>query len=331
MHSFNTLISQLFAPHKGIIAADDRPESMDKRLSQFNIEANKQNRTRYREIVVTTPGIERFISGIIFSEETLLDPLSDGRRFNDVLNSRGMIVGVKVDEGLAPYQNSPIEKISIGLDSLEKKLINYKKHGAQFCKWRSVFTISNTCPSIDCIVENCKILSVYAKIALKNGFVPILEPEVLMDGDHNIERCHFVTAQVLRHLFETLQKESVNTTNIILKCNMILSGHDAKIKASPQEVARHTIEVLSTSAPHNVGGVVFLSGGQSTLEAMLNLNEIVKINPLPYPVSFCFDRVFMSPVLQSWQGHEQNIEKAQKELLAVVKNVSQAENGKFTT
>lgn len=330
MHSYKTIIHQLLAPNKGIIATDDRPDSMDKRLSQFNIESSKQNRTLCREIIITTPDIERFVSGVIFNEETLLDTLSDGRKFDQVLHSRGMIVGIKVDEGLTPHQGSPIEKVSIGLESLEKKLIDYKKHGAQFCKWRSVFTISDTIPSIDCIIENCRILSSYARVALENSFVPILEPEVLMDGDHNIEKCQEVTSQVLRHLFDTLQKEKIDTSNIILKCNMILPGHEAKIKASPQEVARHTIEALSISVPRNIGGIVFLSGGQSTLEATLNLNAIAQIQPVAWPISFSFDRAFVIPVLQSWQGHGQNIKKAQKELLRVVNDISQATNGKLT-
>lgn len=172
-------------------------------------------------------------------------------------------------------------------------------------------------------------MSTYAKIALENGFVPILEPEVLMDGNHTIEKCHTITSQVLRHLFEILQKEGVDEVNIILKCNMVLPGDTAKIKVPPQEAERHTIEVLSTSVPRDVGGIVFLSGGQSTLEATLNLNAIGQIKSAPWPISFSFDRAFVLPVLHIWQGHNQNIPNAQKKLLEAVKGTSQALVGKY--
>src|SRR3990167_5942146 len=286
------LIRFLLRHGKGIIAADDRPESMNKRLEEFKISPTSKNRTLYREIVATTPGIERYISGVILHEETLIATLSSGRSFHETLHARGIITGVKVDQGLEPY-NKSAEQTTKGIGTLSKRLVEYKKHGAQFCKWRCVFIITDSTPSDDLIKENAKNLAMYVKTVLASDLVPIIEPEVLMEGNHSLSDCHEVTRRVLQSVFDAIENEKINMAHIILKCNMILPGKKAKVKASPQEVAYETVECLHSAVPAETGGIVFLSGGQSTIEAILNLNAIFKISPLPWPVSFSFDRAFM--------------------------------------
>ena len=327
--SLKPLVNYLFGPGKGLVAADDKPDSTNKRLEEFNIPETLEKRTRYREIVVTTTNIEKYISGIIFHEETLSNTLSDGRLFHEVLRSRGIITGIKVDQGLTLLSRSSIEQKTNGLETLADRLLDYKKFGAQFCKWRSVFTIGKDMPTDECINENIKIFAKYTQIALQNNYLPILEPEVLTLGDHPIEVCKKTTQQILLSLFALLDKENVDMSQVILKTNMVLPGTDAKIKASPSEVAEKTIGCLTGSVPHNTGGIVFLSGGQSTLEANLHLNAICQVKSLPWPISFSFDRAFMYPVLKAWQGRKENIVRAQNELLEVTKDSSQALQGVF--
>ncbi len=321
------LINQLLAPGKGIIAADDRPQTINTRLEEWNIEPTSQNRTLYREIVATTPGLEKFASGVIFHKETLGSTLSDGRSFKDALHARGIVIGIKVDEGLSHYDQESNEQYTKGLSSLAKRLKEHKLQGAQFCKWRSVFVISAITPSEEVIANNVSRLVTYTQIALESNYVPILEPEVLMDGSHSIDDCQKATKIVLHTVFEELKKASVNLSDIILKCNMILPGTKTKSKSTPLEVAQKTTELLKTVVPAQTGAVVFLSGGQSTFEAMLNLNAIGQNLSLPYPVSFSFDRAFMYPVLKIWQGKSQNIKKAQEELLTIIANMSKARTG----
>lgn len=307
---------------KGILAADESFPTIEKRFKSIGIESTHENRTAYRKLLFETPGIEEFISGIILFEETLKDNL---------LVNPNIIKGIKVDEGLKDMPGFPGDKVTEGLDSLATRLVEYKNLGAKFAKWRAAFSVTIVNPSIQCVEENSKRLAEYASICQANGIVPIVEPEILMDGAHTIDKCYEITRSVLKLVFMNLRNKNINFSSMLLKPNMILPGTDSP-KASPQEVAQKTLEILNEVVPKEVPGIVFLSGGQEEEEATANLQEINRLNTekkiVPFALSFSYGRALQNSALTIWSGKSENIKLAQDTFYSRAKMNSLATYGK---
>jgi len=311
-HKLTTIVAKLMHRHKGILAADESNTSCNKRFAEYNIPGTEENRRRYRELLLTAPHIEKYTSGVILYDETIRQMTLDGELFRDVLKQKGILIGIKVDKGLEEINPGSKETVTKGLEDLRSRLIDYKQMHATFTKWRAAFSVSNTLPSDEAIQENCDILARYARIVQETGMVPMVEPEVLLEGNHTIERARAVTEKVLTKLFEALEKHEVYLGGLILKTSMVVSGSEAEVEASHELVAAHTSEVLKKVVPPHTGGVVFLSGGQSPQYALHNLNEIATQGPYPWPLTFSFSRALQAPALDAWLGEDENTKKAQE-------------------
>ena len=319
---------QLVAPGKGILAADESSGTIKKRFEALGIEDSVENHRKYRELLFTTPNIEEYISGVIMFEETLRQKTADNVSFPDYLGVRGVLPGIKIDQGLEPFGTSEIEKTTKGLEGLGERLGGYVGLGAKFTKFRSTFTISSETPTLENIAANAEIQAQMAKGSQEKGLLPICEPEVLMDGNHSLSKCQEVTTQVLKELFVSLKKYEVDIRQLFVKTNMVLPGKEAS-KAEPKEVARATIEALRNSVPAEVPAIVFLSGGQSPDEACANLNAIVKTGEKTWELSFSFARALQSKAMESWQGKDKNVKLAQEAFLERARLVSLARQGKL--
>jgi len=329
--TLTNIVSKLMHPHKGILAADESNASANKRFEDFNISQTEESRRAYRQTLLTAPGIENYVSGVILYDETIRQMSDDGVLFKDILLNKDILVGIKVDKGLVPFLSNSAEKNTQGLSDLENRILQYKKMGASFTKWRSVFLISKTTPSQDLIRKNCQDLVQYAYIVQKNEMVPIIEPEILIDGSHSIEEAKHVMEKVYTVLVEELNKTTdVYQGGLILKTSMVISGKDSHIQASHQTVARHTVYVLRKKIPPQIGGVVFLSGGQSPDYALHNLDAIAKLGPHPWPVTFSFSRAIQQPALEVWGNSEgQDISGTQKVFLERLSLNSLARQGRL--
>lgn len=327
MEELENLAKLLVAPGKGILAADESFPTIEKRFLNIGIASTENLRREYRELLFTAPGIENFISGIIMFDETIKDKISEGTPFHEVLSKKGIIPGIKVDEGLENMTGYPGDKLTKGINNLAERLNEYKKLGAKFAKWRAAFSISEVNPSIQCVEENANRLATYASICQANHFVPIVEPEVLMDGNHNIDRCYEVTRSVLRIVFLKLKEKNINFKGMLLKPNMVLPGKESGDKGTPEIIAQKTIEVLKEVVTQDVPGIVFLSGGQTPDEATNNLRAMNKIGS-PWQLSFSFGRALQDPALKAWMGKNENIKIAQQEFLTRAKMNSEARYGK---
>ncbi|MFT3849326.1 MAG: fructose-bisphosphate aldolase class I [Propionivibrio sp.] len=300
---------------KGVLAADESSPTIKKRFDSIGIESTEENRRRYREILFTTEGLAQHIGGVILFDETLRQGTRDGVPFARVLAERGVVPGIKVDKGTKPLPFYPGEKITEGLDGLADRLSEYKQLGARFAKWRAVIEIDEAgVPSAFGIRANAQVLARYAALCQELGLVPIVEPEVLMDGAHGIERCEAVTAAVLETVFAELDAHRVLFEGMLLKPNMVIAGKKCPRQASTQEVAAATLRCLRRYVPAAVPGIVFLSGGQSAEEATDNLNAMNAMGPQPWEVSFSYGRALQAPVLAAWKGNEANAAAAQKAL-----------------
>lgn len=310
---------KLLAPGKGILAADSI-KGIIKRFLVVGLTFTSELDLKYKEMLFATAGIEQFISGVI---------LNDGNIRQNIPINKEIISGVKVDGGLEFFGKGE-EEVTKGLDGLEERLKEYFSMGAKFTKWRGVFKISDICPTGSFLEENLGRMTKYAKISQSVGLVPIVEPEVLLDGNHTITRCEEVETKVLKLLFEKLNNEGVDLTSLILKTSMVLPGKDNEIKAAPLEVAKATTRTLKNSVPPDIAGAVFLSGGQSPDEATVNLNEIENnLDGINYPVSFSFERALQEEALKGWAGKDENIKVAQEVFYERARKVSQARNGKL--
>jgi len=303
---------QLVVPGKGILAADESFPTIEKRFSKIDVESNEENRRFYREILFTTDGIEKFISGVILFNETIRQKTQEGKPFSQVLSDKGIIPGIKVDKGKIDMPDHPGEKITQGLDGLGDRLKEYCESGARFTKWRVVFSIGDSLPTDDCINANSETLADFAALSQEAGLVPIVEPEVLMDGGHDIKRCREVTYQVLKRVFVKLVDKKVELSGLLLKPNMVIQGKDNPNKATPEEVAKSTLNCFREVIPSEIPGVVFLSGGQGPEEATANLNALNEIGGVDWELSFSFGRALQAPVLEAWAGNNDNKEAAQK-------------------
>ncbi len=304
------------AGDKGLLAMDESTATCNKRFAEAGIPQTVEYHRRYRQLIVTTPGLGECISGAILFDETIYQATDDGVLFVDVLKKAGIIPGIKVDEGTVDLAGFQKEKITEGLDGLRARLAKYYSLGARFCKWRAVITIGDDIPTQGCIDANTHLLARYAALCQEAGMVPIVEPEVLMDGDHTIERCLEVTSKTLQSLFNQLEMQRVNLEGIILKPNMVIAGKDSLKQNSIDEVANDTVQCLLQNVPASVPGIAFLSGGQSSQDATAHLNAMhVKFKGrLPWALTFSFARAIQQPALEIWKGKNENVKEAQKML-----------------
>lgn len=321
----------MVADHKGLVAIDESVATLNKRFEGSGIPQTEENRRAYREVLITTPGIGDYINGAILFDETVYQKTAAGVPFLEVMNKAGIIPGIKLDEGTEELAGFAGEKVTKGLDDLVERLTNYAKLGLKFAKWRAVILIDGLLPSEACIVSNAHALARYAAACQQAGIVPIVEPEVIMDGDHSIERCAEVTEKTLRTLFEQLYLLNVDLEGLILKPNMVLPGAGAAEKANADQVAEFTVNCLLNAVPAKVSGIAFLSGGQDALSATKNLNAI-NLNyksVLPWPVTYSFSRALHQPALEIWKGNHDNTKAAQESFLKLAKANKEARSGEF--
>jgi fructose-bisphosphate aldolase class I len=307
----------MVASCKGILAADESTGTIEKRFNSIKVENTEENRRAYRDMLFTTKELGNYISGVILYDETLRQKSADGTSFVELLNRNGILPGIKVDNGAKPLAKCPEEQITEGLDGLPKRCAEYVKLGAKFAKWRAVITIGKDIPSATCIEENAHALARYAAICQEAGLVPIVEPEVLMDGNHTIDRCEQVTEWTLNAVYDALYLDRVVLEHSVLKPSMVISGKDCPQQASVEEVAERTIRTLKRTVPGAVAGIVFLSGGQSDELATAHLsamNRMFKDN-LPWPVSFSYGRALQQPSLKAWRGNSANVAAGQAALI----------------
>jgi fructose-bisphosphate aldolase, class I len=316
---------------KGILAADESPPTMAKRLAALGIENTEESRRRYRQMLFTTPGLGAFISGVILFDETIRQRADDGTLFPDVLARQGIVPGIKVDRGTKPLAGAPGELITEGLDGLRERLIEYKALGARFAKWRGVITIGSGIPSHYCIETNAHALARYAVLCQEAGLVPIVEPEVLMDGDHPIARCFAVTEATLHAVFAALRHQGVGLEALLLKPNMVLAGKDCPSQADVQEVAEATLRCLRRAVPAAVPGIVFLSGGQDELRATAHLNAMNAAEGIqPWALSFSYARALQASAMRTWHGQASSVPAAQDVLARRARCNSAAREGRYT-
>ncbi|MFO7885105.1 MAG: class I fructose-bisphosphate aldolase [Desulfobacteraceae bacterium] len=328
--NLRSVAKAIVAKQKGVLAADESNPTIKKRFDSINVASTEESRRRYREILFTTQGIERYIGGVILFDETLRQGTQEGTPFAELLSSRGIVPGIKVDKGAKALALFPEEKITEGLDGLREQLVEYKKMGAQFAKWRAVIEINERdVPTAFGIRANAHGLARYAALCQELGIVPIVEPEVLMDGAHDIERCEAVTSRVLEEVFTELDAHRVMFEGMLLKPNMVIPGMKCARQKSVQEVAEATIRCLTRYVPAAVPGIVFLSGGQSAEDATDHLNAINMMGPHPWQVSFSYGRALQAPVLAAWKGQEDNLASAQKTFLKRCRLNGLARDGKY--
>lgn len=327
------LVAQaIVAKQKGVLAADESSPTIKKRFDSIQLESTEENRRRYREILFTTPGIEENIGGVILFEETLRQGTKEGLPFAQLLSKRGIIPGIKVDKGAKALAMYPGDKIAEGLDGLRERLLEYKQRGAKFAKWRAVIEIdTHKIPSSYAIQANAHALARYAALCQEIDLVPIVEPEVLMDGAHNIERCELVTSRVLETVFSELDAHRVVFEGLLLKPNMIIPGKKCEQQASAQQIAEATMRCFARYVPAAVPGIVFLSGGQSAQEATENLNAMNALGTHPWQVSFSYGRALQAPVLAAWKGQEANVAAAQAALAKRCRLNGLARDGQYAT
>ena len=319
---------------RGILAADESTPTCTKRFDSIGVDSTEANRNAYRDMLFTTPGMEEFISGVILFDETLRQStLKDGTPFPEYLTNLNVIPGIKVDKGAHPLPGTEGEKVTEGLDGLDVRLKEYFELGARFAKWRAVITINETEPSSTCVAANAHALARYAALCQENGIVPIVEPEILMDGSHTIEDSFIVTEEVLHSVFYELYGQNVLLEGMILKPNMVLSGYKCSEQASVDEVAEMTVTVLKRCVPSAVPGIAFLSGGQSNENATAHLNSMNKIlgNHSPWNLTYSYGRALQAPSLNAWRGKEENVPVAQDAFYKRAKLNSLATKGDYSS
>jgi fructose-bisphosphate aldolase class I len=325
-----TTIGQMVQRGKGVLAADESQPTIAKRFASIGVEPTADNCCAYRTLLFTAPGIESYISGVIEFEDTLAQSTNDGTPLPQVLAKRGIVPGIKVDKGKGPLALSPGDLITYGLDGLKERLIQYKDKGARFAKWREVYKIGEHYPTTLGIAANAEMLARYAAVCQEQGIVPIVEPEVLMDGNHSMARCAEVTEVVHKEIFQALHRHHVVLEHMILKPNMVLPGKDYPLRASAAEIATETLRVFRLTVPVAVPSINFLSGGLSPEEATANLNAINAGYPdAPWLLSFSYGRALQQTVLQAWQGKAENVPAAQQALLKRAKLNGAAQRGEY--
>ncbi len=324
------IAATMVLPGKGILAIDESFATIGKRFASLGVDNNEETRLQYRELLITAPNIDDAISGMILFDETMRQRTEDGSTFPKVLESRGMLPGIKVDKGAKDLAGHPGEKITEGLDGLRERLVEYVSIGSRFAKWRAVITIGENIPSNACIQANCHALARYAAMCQEAGLVPMVEPEVLMDGEHSIECCEKVTNETLKTLFNELYQQGVLLEGLVLKTSMVVSGTKCSRQADSGEVAERTLRCLKNHVPTATAGIVFLSGGQSPEQATDNLNTMNKGASHPWPLSFSYGRALQEPCLAIWGKDQSMVQQAQQELDKRCKLNSKACCGEYT-
>lgn len=330
MDALETTARELVAPGRGILAADESHGTITKRLNGVGVEPTEQNRRAYRELLLTTKGLGEFISGVILFDETLRQSTANGEPLVETLSRAGIIPGIKVDRGAKALAGFPGEKVTEGLDGLRERLNEYAQLGARFTKWRAVIAIGDTIPTRTGLVANAHALARFAALSQEAGLVPIVEPEVLMDGDHTIERHFEVTEAAQRRVFDALAEHRVRFEAMLLKPNMVLAGTDQARQANVDEVADRTLVLLKRTVPPAVPGIVFLSGGQSDVVATRHLDAMNRLDGAPWELSFSFGRALQAPALAAWGGRAGNTDAAQAALLHRARCNGAARHGRYT-
>ena len=320
----------MVAKGKGILAADESMGTIKRRFDSIKIESNDTNRRAYRDMLFSTRGVEEAISGVILFDETIRTAANDGTPFPQLLAKKGIMPGIKVDKGPVDIPSFPGEVVTEGLDGLRGRLKEYKELGAKFAKWRAVITIGDGVPTYTCLKANAHALARYAALCQEAVIVPIVEPEVLLDGNHSIERCQDVSEETLRITFAQLAEQRVHLEGMILKPSMVVSGKDNPRQAGIEEVAERTLRCLKRTVPAAVPGIAFLSGGQSAVSATEHLNAMNKLGPHPWEVAFSHARALQDPALKAWKGEAANISAAQKIFYHRAKMNSAARNGSYS-
>jgi len=314
LNNIEEIAAFIVADGKGILAADESNPTCGKRFNSIGVESTEENRRDYREMLFRSKGMKGNIGGVILFDETIRQSAADGTLLRDLILDQGALPGIKVDKGLQPIDNCPGETVTVGLDGLDERLKEYASMGAKFTKWRAVINIGDGTPTDECIDANMQALADYAKYAQNNGMVPIVEPEVLMDGEHSINECYEATKRSLKSLFSHLENKGVNTKGTLLKPNMVTSGKSANTQASIEEVAKKTLECLIANVPSDLPGVTFLSGGQSDVLATAHLDAMNKIGGFSWKLSFSYGRALQAPALKAWEGKKENVFISQDEL-----------------
>jgi fructose-bisphosphate aldolase, class I len=312
MTSLEETARAIVAEGKGILAADESDGTIKKRFDSIGVESTEDNRRAYRELLFTTEGAEEYISGVILFDETIRQSAEDGTPFPKLLESKGIIPGIKVDKGAKPLALSDSETVTEGLDGLRERLNEYRELGARFAKWRATYSIEADKPSEYCVWTNAHALARYAALCQEAGLVPIVEPEVLQDGTHTLEESNKATGRVLQAVYTELHDQRVDYRGTLLKPNMVLSGYDASDRASVEEVAKATLECFDKHVPAAVPGIVFLSGGQTDEDATAHLNAMNALGPHPWELSFSYGRALQAPALKAWGGKPENVRAAQQ-------------------
>lgn len=328
-HELADIAATLVTPGKGILAADESVGTMDKRLAAENIEVGAESRRQFRELILSTAGLEQHISGVILFDETMRQQSADGVPLHHLATMNGIFAGIKVDTGAKPLAGAPGETITEGLDGLRDRLNEYYEMGARFAKWRAVIHIGRTMPTAACVHTNAHALGRYAALCQEAGLVPIVEPEVLADGDHSLDRCGEVTSWVLQTVFDELRIQRVTLDGVVLKPNMVIPGLDSQQSATQEEVANATLDCLFSAVPVSVAGIAFLSGGQSDRAATLHLDTMNRRALGHWPLTFSFGRALLAPALTEWGGRPENVESAQSVLLHRAECNAAASEGRY--
>lgn len=321
--------ARLLSQPKGILAIDESTETCNRRFEHLGVPTTLEKRREYRELLITAPEIEKYISGFILFDETIRQSTQDGKSFPSILKEKGIDIGIKVDTGAKNFPAHPGEKITEGLDGLSARLKEYKLMGASFAKWRAIITIGEDTPTEADLIANADALARYALACQEEGLLPIVEPEVLMDGNHSINRCYEVTAHNLDVLFSELSDLDVFIPGVILKTSMVVPGDDSGEKVPDEEIARLTIKCLKEHVPENIGGIVFLSGGMSDAEATRRLNIMKQMTDLPWPLTFSYGRAIQNEALEHWAKNPTDVSGAQEKLLEKARANSLASLGKY--
>lgn len=323
-------IQKMLAPGKGLLAADESNKSVGKRLDPIGVESTEENRRRFRDLYLSAPGVEQYMTGVILYDETIHQSAMDGTPFPALLARHGIVPGIKVDAGTKLFYGFPGEEVTEGLDGLADRLKEYYELGARFAKWRSVITIGDGIPTQECIDANAFSLAIYALRCQEAGIVPMVEPEVLLKGTHTIEKAGEVIERVLKAVIRELVKYRVDLGGTIVKTSMAVPGDASGQHMVPEHVGEVTARVLRSALPKELGGVVFLSGGQTSDEAVLNLNAIAKLGPYPWPVTFCYARALQYPAIEIWAGKDENLPKAREAFLERLRACAAASTGNFS-
>jgi fructose-bisphosphate aldolase class I len=327
--ALQSTVEALVQNGKGLLAADESGPTIAKRFKAIGVDSTEENRRAWRSLLLSAAGLGEFVSGVILYEETLRQSALDGTPLPQLAASQGVVPGIKVDAGKIPLAHAPGDEVTEGLDGLAKRLDGYRAQGARFAKWRAVYNVSDTLPSRLAIDTNAAALARYAAICQEAGVVPIVEPEVLMDGGHSIERCAQVTEAVLHAVFDALHRHAVTLEHMLLKPSMVVAGKGHALQASTAEVASWTVRVLDRTVPAAVAGIHFLSGGQTPEEATANLDAINRTGRRPWPLSFSYGRALQEPPLRTWQGQAANVAAAQRALIKRARLNGAASRGQY--